>query len=835
MFVCSPHAVLWCGGAALDRCTDAAKASCNGGKCVSGAKEYTCDCAGTGLVGKRCDGHKLSGWFRADNQARVFVDDKELIGQSTSRSEVVELKAAAKPGSVVTVKALNTGGKGAIIAWLQYRGVDLVTDGAWECSEDRGGSWAKATVVGAQGAEPLGNTANVPANAKYIWGPNAFSRDGWCRVTLPAQSMCAPPSPSLVHLSTCFLCSVVFVVLPLTVTVPFAVFAVFAVCCVVLCCCVAAFKSGDKVQLALKTTISAFCARSSPASTTTYYGEVCGNGGVRWTHYYTAYAEVRDELKGQMEHCARSRNGASAKATKRYFGDCDAVPTILSEHELVRSASAGAIKGLALAANPCADAPCGRRASCAPSPAGPFPFTCTCPTGYTGTGAPWSPCRSQDVCAQQNPCHVNAKCHKTGAGKFECRCKPGFTGDGKTTCQELDPCTSAHSPCHPAAKCKHTGPGKAVCSCPDGYTGNGKVCTEVDVCATTKPCKGEGAICSKTGPGTFSCSCKPGLVLDDNTCQKPDVCHPSPCAKKAKCTIGADMKPQCKCKPNYKGDGKMCSPINPCEEAGGDKLCGKHALCKSKAAGQHTCECAKGYKGDGQSCAPVDACEANPCSKHAACKATGPGTYSCTCKAGYSGNGHHCKVADACDSKPCSPYATCTTTGPNQHTCTCKPGYSGDGTQCKPVDACAAAPCHAQAVCRMTGPGTRVCQCNEGYTGSGEHCEAINACKSNPCQNGVCTATEPGKYKCACKPGFTNKGSANPDICVERNNCNGDVSPCNADSICKVTGPGKQYVHTFVGLALAVLCSALLSCVNVLLDMCCWTCVVGHVLLDMCR
>jgi len=58
--------------------------------------------------------------------------------------------------------------------------------------------------------------------------------------------------------------------------------------------------------------------------------------------------------------------------------------------------------------------------------------------------------------------------------------------------------------------------------------------------------------------------------------------------------------------------------------------------------------------------------------------------------------------------------------------------------------------------------------------------------------NAACTVTAPGKYKCDCKPGFTSKGSDNSDICVEQNNCNADVSPCNSRQICKVTGPGKH-------------------------------------------
>lgn len=726
---------------AVNRCTPRAIESCNGGKCVNGAKEYTCDCAGTGFVGKRCNGKALAGWFRADDQAQVLVGEKQLIGHSSSRAEVIELNNAAKPGETVTIKAVNTNGKGMMTAWLKYRGADIVTDKSWECSDNQGASWAPATVLGGQGMDGWGRTANMPENAQYIWVANAAARDAWCRTTLPAQQ----------------------------------------------------FKSGDRVKLDVKSTVSAFCARSSPATTTTYFGTVCGNGGVRWTHYYSKFSEVREELRGQMDQCARARDGASEEAVKKYFGDCDAVPTILADNALLTATAAASIKGLQIESNPCHDSPCGRRATCEWALTGPFPFKCSCPSGYTGTGAPWEPCQSTDVCANSSPCHKNARCHKTGAGKYSCRCKTGFAGDGKS-CVEVDPCKAGVSPCSPHATCKHTGPGKALCTCPEGFTGDGKVCSEVDICASKNPCKGAGAKCEKTGPGKYQCACKAGHVLEGDTCHVADVCHPSPCSKHGSCQIQANGQPQCACKDGFKGDGKLCTAINPCDEQGGATLCGANALCTAAGPGKHKCACKKGFKGDGQSCAPVDACaDSKPCSANAVCKSTGPGTYSCTCNAGFAGNGHHCKVADACDAKPCSPYATCETTGPNKHTCTCKAGYSGDGTVCTPVDACKNSPCHAQATCRMTGPGTKVCTCNAGFSGSGEHCEPINACASNPCTNSKCTSTAPGKYKCECNNGYTTKGSNNPDVCVERNNCNADVPPCNPNTqICKVTGPAQH-------------------------------------------
>ncbi|EDO42097.1 predicted protein, partial [Nematostella vectensis] len=71
----------------------------------------------------------------------------------------------------------------------------------------------------------------------------------------------------------------------------------------------------------------------------------------------------------------------------------------------------------------CAGNPCANGGTCID---GKNSFTCTCPSGYTG-----SKCETDiDDCAS-GPCQNGATCND-GVNKYTCSCIPGFTG---TNCE----------------------------------------------------------------------------------------------------------------------------------------------------------------------------------------------------------------------------------------------------------------------------------------------------------------------------------------------------------------------------------------------------------------
>ncbi|XP_046844767.1 uncharacterized protein LOC124438632 [Xenia sp. Carnegie-2017] len=83
-------------------------------------------------------------------------------------------------------------------------------------------------------------------------------------------------------------------------------------------------------------------------------------------------------------------------------------------------------------------------------------------------------------------CMENATCLPANVfdGTAVCKCKDGFTGDGKT-CKVRRPCGEGcmeNATCLPA----NVFDGTAVCKCKDGFTGDGKTCKEIVFTASNK-------------------------------------------------------------------------------------------------------------------------------------------------------------------------------------------------------------------------------------------------------------------------------------------------------------------------------------------------------------
>ncbi|XP_044181358.1 fibrillin-1-like [Acropora millepora] len=97
-------------------------------------------------------------------------------------------------------------------------------------------------------------------------------------------------------------------------------------------------------------------------------------------------------------------------------------------------------------------------------------YVCLCKAGFTGGN-----CETDvDECRASSPmCHENAFCNNT-LGSYNCTCKPGYYGDGKT-CKDVDECTASSSMCHENAFCNNT-LGSYNCTCKPRYYGDGKTC-----------------------------------------------------------------------------------------------------------------------------------------------------------------------------------------------------------------------------------------------------------------------------------------------------------------------------------------------------------------------
>ena len=144
-----------------------------------------------------------------------------------------------------------------------------------------------------------------------------------------------------------------------------------------------------------------------------------------------------------------------------------------------------------------------------------------------------------------------------------CSCRPGYTGDGRHSCRNVDECSKPTlNDCHAQASCTDT-TGSYSCQCRTGYEGDGVTCRDEDECQNSSiaaQCH-EHAQCTNTD-GSYDCRCRQGFVRGSekalrhqHECVDFNECHQRPCHSQANCknTHGSFS---CTCKAGYEGDGE---------------------------------------------------------------------------------------------------------------------------------------------------------------------------------------------------------------------------------------------------------------------------------------
>ncbi|XP_073235245.1 uncharacterized protein [Porites lutea] len=162
----------------------------------------------------------------------------------------------------------------------------------------------------------------------------------------------------------------------------------------------------------------------------------------------------------------------------------------------------------------------------------------------------------RDECqnSANNDCDQNAICNNT-IGSFECFCKKGFTGNGKT-CSDIDECkNSSLYNCNltaPGVTCQNT-PGGFQCACRAGYAGNGVTCNVTNHClAGTHNCHPNATCTSFPGP-TFKCACNEERRYYGNGTHCFVGCPVNHCENGGTCII-SEVGNICKCPIGFYGD-----------------------------------------------------------------------------------------------------------------------------------------------------------------------------------------------------------------------------------------------------------------------------------------
>jgi len=252
-------------------------------------------------------------------------------------------------------------------------------------------------------------------------------------------------------------------------------------------------------------------------------------------------------------------------------------------------------------------------------------FTCTCHTGWNGTGLKGE-CDSVDECDGSNPehtCDEHASCLEL-PGTFECGrrrngffteglCNAGWTGDGHT-CDDINECTetSCLQEDPPCTVCPENGQcvnndGSFLCNCDPGYKhaeGSERKCDNVDECTVgTHTCHGDAKCTDEQG--SFSCACKDGFAgvngtecADEDECLLGDACPNGQCFN----TFGSF---ECNCLSGFDlALSGQCIDVRECEDPG---RCHAGATCE-ELPGSFDCACNDGWIGNGTDCHNINEC-----------------------------------------------------------------------------------------------------------------------------------------------------------------------------------------------------------------------------------
>ncbi|KAJ8258317.1 hypothetical protein COCON_G00173290 [Conger conger] len=243
------------------------------------------------------------------------------------------------------------------------------------------------------------------------------------------------------------------------------------------------------------------------------------------------------------------------------------------------------------------------------------------------------PCPNWDY----RPCNWHGTCTSGNAGNGTCVCDEGFAG---VACHECKDKNAYGENCQSKCSCVNGvcdgGPsGKGECLCQPPYSGPkcDHATASCSNCTAYSYCKGEGS--------QATCTCLPGFQKVGRICS--GICSKNICDVNAECTYLGGRNFQCKCKAGYEGDGKVCSPVNPCSTNRGG-CPANSTICVYTGPGKSRCECMEGMEGQTPQlgCRLKSACAEGTCDRTALCDTDLRGQPRCLCDKQQIGDGRRC-------------------------------------------------------------------------------------------------------------------------------------------------------------------------------------------------
>ncbi|CAG0892378.1 unnamed protein product, partial [Cyprideis torosa] len=362
-------------------------------------------------------------------------------------------------------------------------------------------------------------------------------------------------------------------------------------------------------------------------------------------------------------------------------------------------------------------------------------------------------------CLIYNPCLPNAECY--GQNHIgQCRCLPGYEGDGLYSCKPIgcrvdsecpddqacyngvcrNPC-QVDNPCAANADCRAS-EHRAMCYCRPGMVGNPYSFCQEEV---TAECQ-------------VDADCREGLACIMQVCQDPclksEPCHPSATCRVLStvpvrtmvcvCPDGHVTAPGGSCQPIPILTGicttdEDCSDTEACinNKCGSPCNCGPNADCRVLDH-KPICVCKDGFAGR-----PELGCHEIDCESNDEC----PASHSCINKLCVP----VCGVGN-----PCAPSADCIPTD-HQPVCQCPTGTTGN-----PIQGCVPIGCQSNSEC----PPDRACQ----------NGQCVDLCQfADPCNPPAECSVQNHDISCRCPDGY----EGNPQT-----GCTPVVVGCRSDSEC---------------------------------------------------